>query len=68
VFYCCASSSYIKLLVLKGHLYNAGEWSVLARTMVFVVILTLQGTSAKALAVSPQKTCYDPSSLVHMAL
>jgi hypothetical protein len=68
VFYCCASSSCIKLLVLKGHLYNAGERSVSACTTVFVVILTLQGTSAKALAVSPQKDCYEPSSLVHMAL
>lgn len=33
-----------------------------------MVILTLQATSAQALAVPPQKACYAPSSFVHMAL
>jgi hypothetical protein len=36
--------------------------------MVFVVIPTLQGTLAKALAVPPQKACYELFTLVHMAL
>ena len=59
-FYCCTSSSCIKLLVLKGHLYNAGERSVPARTTVSVVILTLQETSAKAPAVRPRKLATNP--------
>lgn len=67
-FYCCAAFSYIKRLVLKGHLYNAGDRSVPACITVFVVILTLEATSAKALAVPLPKVCCDPSPLVHMAL
>jgi hypothetical protein len=33
-----------------------------------MVILTLQATSAKALAVPPQKACYKPSPFVHTVL
>src|SRR5947209_9331226 len=67
-FDCCAPSSCIKLLVLQGHPCNVGDRSVPACSTIFVVILTLQATSAQALAVPPQKACYAPSTFVHMAL
>ena len=67
-FYCDVPSSCIKLLVLKGHLCNVSDRSVPACITVFVVILTLEATSAKALAVPLPKVCYNPSPLVHMAL